>query len=315
MIVVEGADNVGKTTLVRALLELDPELHEIKRKRFHPDRSETIGTSYVECLLAEDRAHHGRGVADRLLASEYIYGQLFRGGSRVTPAERMAVQLLLISYGATVVHCDPPNSAILEAWGSREQLYDDPIRIADAYRRRMSAIFDPIPVTTFDWTVESPGELLEISCLEEERPPRLARWSQLPYGAGCLTPTYLLVGEAPSPRAVVPVPFASGPAGDFLAWSIESCGVSDALLDVYVTNASKGRPDDAEILAAEMKMLVGPRTVVIALGREAERALEPALIGCSPRALTRLPHPQFWRRFHWKRRHEYAAMLGREMMR
>lgn len=157
MIIVEGADNVGKSTLVKQLLEEDDRLHLLKRERFRVDRGETIGWSYFNMLVPPDGNYmrHAFGVADRLLASECIYGRLFRNGCRMTGREHEMIRSLLRGYGTIVVHCDAPDAVISRSWLDREQLYAiDPIPIAEAYRERLQTIFNPIDVIRYDWTAE-----------------------------------------------------------------------------------------------------------------------------------------------------------------
>ena len=153
MIIVEGADNVGKTTLVRQLREQDPELRLLKRKKFNPRKNETIGSSYIKALIPPDGNldRHGYSIADRMLASECIYGELFRGGCRMTEEEHESIHNLLDSYQALVVWCDAPDSAILRTWTNRGQLYDDPLVIARAYRTRIHEVFRR-PIIRYDWT-------------------------------------------------------------------------------------------------------------------------------------------------------------------
>ena len=161
MIIVEGPDNAGKSTLIRRLMEKDPNLKLLKRKRFRPDRGETIGSSYIQALIPPDGdfIRHGYSIADRLLASECIYGDLFRGGCRMTPEEHNTIHTLLDLYEAIVVHCDIPDDKLLETWGDRIQLYDNPLQIAHAYRERIGQIFRR-PIFVFDWTADNADEMV-----------------------------------------------------------------------------------------------------------------------------------------------------------
>jgi hypothetical protein len=154
MIIVEGGDNVGKSTLVKQLLALDARLHLLKRERFKPWRGETIGQSYLQALTppSGNPNDHAWALADRFFASECIYGRLFRDGCRMTAHQHFQLKALLISYNALVVFCDPPDSVIEHSWMQREQLYDSPLKIAHAYRRYLVELFYPLPVIRYDWT-------------------------------------------------------------------------------------------------------------------------------------------------------------------
>jgi hypothetical protein len=324
MIIVEGADNVGKSTLIKQLLELDPGLRVLHRDRFKPNQEETIATSYLRALIPADgdRVAHARGLADRFFASECIYGDLFRSGCRMTDGEHQAVRLMLNSYNALIVHCDPPDAAITKSWAEREQLYDhNPLLIANAYRERLASCFPGREIINYDYTSSTASHLIAHIIRKHnrklsERERELTWWSANPWGVGQLRrPRLILVGEAPSPRAKTPVPFSNGPAGDFLAWAISSAHdeIHWITEDTYITNAQKGTDRDAAILREEFAFLVNPYTTIIPLGRVAEdmvRYVEPQL-GVKPLAIMPIPipHPQFWRRFHYPRRDEYVAKL------
>jgi len=155
VIIVEGGDNTGKSTLVRTLIERDPSLRLLKRDKFHPGRGETIGTSYLDMLKPAngDFMQHLNSVADRCLASECIYGSLYRGGCRMTDAEHLQVQAMLHRFQALVIFCDPPDEAITADWAARPQLYDrNPLEIANAYRSQIGHIFEGLPIVRYDWT-------------------------------------------------------------------------------------------------------------------------------------------------------------------
>ena len=162
MIILEGPDNAGKSTLLTDLLALDPSLRVLKRQRFKPEMGETIGTSYMEALMPPEdgnRRAHANSVVDRFYASECIYGSLYRGGCRMTAREHYLIKIMLISYGAFVVYCNPGKEVILENWTAREQLYDGAVKIAEAYEQRLRRIFYPIPVIDYDW--RSPSAFLD----------------------------------------------------------------------------------------------------------------------------------------------------------
>lgn len=158
MIIVEGADNVGKSTLVQQLIELDPSLHVMHRPRYRPGQGETIADSYLRALSppADDYAMLAHSIADRFLASECIYGQLFRGGCRITRDQHMLIRGLLIQFNAMIVWCNPPDDAIKATWREREQLYSEAesLGIAHAYRALLPEVFRGFPVIRYDWTTE-----------------------------------------------------------------------------------------------------------------------------------------------------------------
>lgn len=323
MILIEGPDNAGKTTLVEQLLALDPALRVLHRDRFKPGQQETIGTSYINALLPKDgdRVVHSHGLMDRVFASEEIYGDLFRDGSRLSDGERLAVRNVFNSYGAIAVHVDAPDATIMATWKKRGQLYDDPLVIARAYRERFKTIFCTSDHVRYDWT--RPGAAAEredLVIMHQRAQLRMRReltwWSAVPYGIGKLSfPRVVLIGESPSPQARTSAPFANGPAGDFLAWTIEQAAERVWMLrhELYVTNAVKGTDRDAAILREELSFLIGQKTAVVALGVEADQLYQHVsqTLPRQPLAYTALPHPQFWRRFKYPERGQYVKQFIR----
>jgi uracil-DNA glycosylase len=326
MLIVEGGDNVGKSTLVKQLLELDPSLRMLHRQRFKPGGEETIGSSYLKALVPpdEDRLVHANSLADRLVASECIYGQLFRGGCRMSEGEHMAIRQALYAYGAIVVHCDPPDESITATWKDRDQLYDNALQIARVYRdpATLRGVFKGMHIWRYNWTAPDAASLRKTIITHhrrrmDEMRAALAWWSSMPYGSGnLLEAKVMIIGESPSPRAVTPFPFAHGPAGNFLAWTIDRAeqrtGVP-ILPHTYMTNAEKRSSalSDAALLRMEINF-VQP-TCVVALGREAAQLLTYVLPTTSPTPphVAELPHPMYWRRFMFKRRSEYVTKFLR----
>jgi uracil-DNA glycosylase len=324
MIIVEGPDNAGKSTLIQQLLDLDGSLRLLHRDKFDPKKGETIGSSYLRVLVGgvDDRVTHANSICDRFLASEEIYGKLFRGGSRLAPGERWAIRNLLLSYGAMVVHCDPGDRALRASWHEREQLYNQPLTIAKEYRKQMPLIFSGVPIHPYNYkafTAEHRRvELIALhrSYLAEQR-DALTWWGALPFGAGQLrSPNVVIIGEGLSPKAWTTVPFAHGPAGDFLAWALERAYRKldiAPLSGLYVTNADKGSERNAAMLRAELRFLMLPENaVIITLGKEAAelmRFVAPSVGEDLEAKIAELPHPQYWRRFHYGRKAEYVTML------
>jgi len=323
MIIVEGPDNGGKSTLIKQLIELDPGLRILKRKRFDRHKDQTIGTSYLQELIPEDgdRVAHGYAIADRFFASECIYGSLFRNGCRMTAAEHRAVRNMLMAYGTVLVFCRPPDDTITETWKERKQLYDrDPLVVAQEYDARLYSIFDGAAEVGFDydWTNELADGMRQTIVdthqqIQEERCAALTWWGANPYGIGQLVdPDVVFLGESASPRAKVPVPFVAGPAADFLSKSLLKVRKVIGHDQFYITNAEKGTDKDTAVLRHELTQL-GKVRAIVCLGKVAQEMYEyvqddlPS-VWERTKVIT-IPHPMYWRRFRWKERHQYAQML------
>lgn len=284
MIIVEGADNVGKSTLIKQLVEMQPSLRLLHRDRFRPDRGESIATSYLRALMPVDgdRLKHSNGIIDRMFASECIYGKLFRDGCSMSEAEHLAVRMMLHSYNAMIVHCDPGDEAIQATWKEREQLYDrDPLKIANAYREFLPTIFAGFPVLRYNWTdtdaIFFRKLIIERHQLFRATQPALSRWSAFPYGLGNIRRPRIIIVVESSHELHGPFPLMRSQAGALLAWAITQAEhrLGHALVPaIYLTTADKRSVNSTSLLREEIRQLSGPQsTVVIALGAEAEASL------------------------------------------
>jgi len=302
MIIVEGADNVGKTTLIKQLLSTDPSLRLLKRERFKPGKDQgSIAQTYLRALLPanRDRVRHANSIADRFFASECIYGELFRGGCRMSPGEHLAILQLLRSYHALVVYCAPPRETVLATWTKREQAYDNPGPIYDAYQQRIADIFPGLPIYLHDWTTDAAYGATSIVNMHRhhlhEATRALTWWGALPFGVGpLLAPTHLIVGE--SFASDTATPFTVGESGDFFARAF-------AKLPTYLTNRTYFTPLRKDVvgnvaaLREELAYLQPQRT--IALGRTAAEILRYLNV-----PFAEVPHPTGWFHFH------HADLIG-----
>src|SRR5690606_6562403 len=112
-----------------------------------------------------------------------------RDGCRLSEMEHLVLRAYLLSYGTLVVFCDPGNEKLLQSWNEREQLYQDPVAIMDAYRARLPIIFrDFAPVFRYDYTdealIQSARIISQHRQMMEYRKRLLSYWSAMPYGYG-----------------------------------------------------------------------------------------------------------------------------------
>lgn len=104
IIVIEGADSAGKTTLANHIRERFPNtryLHSTRRKdiwRYH------VGALRWACRESSDRLV----ILDRHWISELVYGPIFRGRPAYDEGAA-ALDRMLMSYGALYVICAPSN--------------------------------------------------------------------------------------------------------------------------------------------------------------------------------------------------------------
>lgn len=160
MILIEGTDNSGKTTLGEFLSkELDMELiHSIKPKsKEHAIRLNLDMFSQQEAIF--DRCN---------IIAELVYGPILRGKSIYEEDSWKWVGVLL-RHNPIIIYCRPPESEILN-FGEREQMggvIDNASELIRRYDQVMSSILCLYSASTIgcrhflfhDWTKHNSPEL------------------------------------------------------------------------------------------------------------------------------------------------------------
>ena len=114
LIVIEGCDGVGKTTLVEMLVEAlaNSESSLVVEHRGVPERS--VHDEYVGSI---DHYQAGQGadvVCDRWHWGELVYGPLYRGKSLLGRPGRKIVDDALITRGAIIVYMTQDRDTLYE---------------------------------------------------------------------------------------------------------------------------------------------------------------------------------------------------------
>jgi len=315
MIIVEGGDNVGKSTLVRQLIELDPKLRLLKRDRYKPGHGETIATSYVEALIPSDGdlLVHSHALADRLIASECIYGQLFRGGCRMSKAEHFILRMILLAYKTIVVLCDPGDEVIQRTWEEREQTHDgknpipleDGFKIIETYREEVPKIFSGLRIIRYNWTSPNAEQerlrIISEHLVEQEMNQRvLSKLSTFPGGMGePLDPKLIFIGQ---------FPFGSGmfdshtPEDNFFVSMLdraidEVVGKSSLKHQMYFTGSTRDPEKNGAALREELNFVMDNfKNVIVTLGPDCKNAFERLRTTIpNPRAVFHVPNPITWK--------------------
>ena len=147
VIVLDGCDGTGKTTLAEALRE---ELgYAVTHSGRTPDGIDLVGR--YRRLLAEP----GRIALDRSFISELVYGPLLYGRSRITPQTAVSLAQDVAQRGGTLVHLTGVPESIAARLRSRDGTAPpvDRIRaITDAFRAAFALLAEAAPVITADTT-------------------------------------------------------------------------------------------------------------------------------------------------------------------
>lgn len=302
LIVIEGLDRTGKSTLARYLaMQNHPTavLHYSKPER-HPL------FEYVEPLLAYDPCSPGNVVLDRGHLGESVWPKVFKRDSELDEPTRRWIELFLLSRGAVLVHAERDLQELIDACAAD----DEPIQgeqIVDANAHFRAALVETVlPQLPFCHSAPSRNlQILDIcsqAVLDQMRTALILRATS--EWVGNPRPQLLLVGDqgnlGPGRRADWPLPFVpfKGTSGHFL---FDELGVGDMWRYVSVVNSR--RPDGSREDLPRLHALMGyPR--VVTLGEKAHQIATDFGVEHG-----QVPHPQYVRRFERRRGRGYYAGL------
>lgn len=133
VILLEGCDGTGKTTLARALVREHDGVYI--HNRYHRD----VWPFFMATLRWAQRASQDRlVVVDRHWVSECVYARVYRGGS-AHPWDVRALARVWARLGALNVLCLPPVKAVIENHkrlkGERSEMYENVEHVAARYQR------------------------------------------------------------------------------------------------------------------------------------------------------------------------------------
>lgn len=151
MIVVVGADNTGKTTLVQKLKE-SFKLYEIPRYHTLPPTDYADWFRWVKSVLSGRRVDT---IVDRFFIDEFVYGPIKRGKIGLEGQKLLELEVMFSEERPLIILCDTAQENIEKTFFERDQ-YPDLSEIAAIREKFKEVLLEPwlaqCPVITFDYT-------------------------------------------------------------------------------------------------------------------------------------------------------------------
>jgi predicted ATPase len=284
LIILEGPDGAGKTTLAKELEKCGYVYvhHGVPTE----EEGKDLFAWRLKALL--DAREFQSVVFDRLHLSERIYGPVMRGASLHTELHEKLIERYLHAQGGQVVICLPPWRVVLNNWmkNQENEYVDSPQklkRIYDAYEKLQG------PYMCFDYTIYNVQAFAKgLTEIENYKLPDT--W------VGSPNARFLFVGERANGLPDLPFMEAKN-SSLYLHECIDAAGYQES--EIAFTNAYQA---DGSL----NNLLYNPYhpTTVIALGNVAHVALrdvQHALVA----------HPAYWKRFHANERQTYVDTLSK----
>lgn len=321
-IVLEGGDGTGKTVLAQHLEQ------KYGFRYVHCGPPTTEGLKFYMSGL---RRYEGPVVADRLHVGSFVYTTAFQRGPELSEQDNWLVDGFLRARGAVLVHCEPPVGAVAQnlARGPDSddaKIYERPEKQAEVRELFRTYFFGRVqlPWAKYDYALVRMERFAEGLVEHAYRLGRRAPAADVSAVGNTDDPKWVFVGDRPSEfdRVWKRFPTAAraarvgqridpgycwgnSPSGRYLYRCLVAAGLR--LADYCSFNAVQwdGRHLD-ELRAQDPDWFgrISDRADVVALGELA--AVELTEAGIPHRTV---PHPQFVRRFHYKRIFDYAALL------
>lgn len=294
LIILEGPDGAGKTTLARALAE-----HygaKLVRHDAQPERKEMF--PYFIRSLRDAAATRKPVIFDRCWLSEPIYGRVLRDGADRVGLHRRALNRVALGLNALLVICLPPLDTVLTNFRATR---DQQLPQRDEQVTQLHKLYSEQPwqeayafrTTAYDYTLggnvmDRLIEWIGHGAHARNEGPGIGRWAP--------REVTLMIGETPGERDAHDTrrfnwPFASDQGcSPWLSAQLERVGISER--ELYWVNAIRA---DGKWQGARFVEQLQPARIV-ALG-------EKARTWCLTQGLPHrhISHPQFWKRFYARR--------------
>lgn len=293
MIILEGVDKAGKTTLARRLSDM----YGIPIDKCGIPKGNPI-PGYIQAI----KDMSAPVIWDRFIYGEIPYSIVKKRTRYMQSFELDMLELMLATMPTLVVYVRPPRQVIQDRHSMEPDSYvskQEALMLYEEYDELTAQLNIPVFEYRGDQDFEALTEMIEKrECFDYTRWETYRIWKRdCAKGIGTLYPKYLFVGEQLNTNAKVQVQFWSI-AGEYLLRCLRRARID--LRECHFTNSFNF---EGGYIKKEDVAFLGPQ-VVVGMGAWAGKRLKDAKIQHNL-----IEHPGYWRRFHHEDSATYAEKL------
>ena len=280
IVIIEGADKTGKTTLAKKLAA------DLGWRYEHfgaPAKGSRAADQYLNYLKNLKRPT----IIDRFHIGETIYGKLLRGESQVNDQEMTVLNRWINKLNGMVVLMEPQLKEFEDRWavGKRHEDIDNSqaVSVFKMFSDKYTELIDQLEFKVMEDSETEYDVLKKIVKNKLNDYYRAKRYKLTGYGS--LQPSYIFVGDSLNENVTWSgMPFDGGKSSALLANSLFKANVLEKYC--YFVNSDTLTPQEMRWLT---KHELG---IVVALGNNASKKL--TILGYNH---DKIPHPSYWLRF------------------
>ncbi len=311
-IIIEGLDRSGKSTLAEIIAR------DFNFKLIHCSKPQT-NNPYQEYLQLFQEYEGQDVVFDRFYLGEYVYSNLYRDGCTISDFQFWVFDMLAKKNDALLIYSSTDAKTIYNRCvATNESLaefnYNNDINKAiELFNEIILKKSSLNPIFYDSAKCSAQTFVAHVQPLIERRTNTSFINSKLntidARSTGSRNAEIMIVGEQLRPKATLnEYPFSSGTSSEYLYSTLKESNLYKK--DIYLTNAFKPwLPNDdvaAEILKLEIQW-IKPKTIVFLGQKAADFATKYEIDDDSNKIM--IPHPSYWKRFHYEKLKEYAEMF------
>lgn len=238
MIIIEGPNGVGKSTLAKRLLEQLPEL------RYHKVAltMETVKHLDFKWYLKQTQLLRINYLVDRWHLGQIVYPQLYKDGRKpLAIEEQHLLERILMNLGVVLVYCDASTTFIKNVYQTRGEKWQTESEISpelELFRQAISTSILPVVHYSPEMSIKKQQQAINTIIYHYLKNNQASKRLSAYHGSGTCDGSIMLVGDRINLTEKLKLHAFSGATGSSL-YLHKTLSLTTFKRNVYLTNAYK----------------------------------------------------------------------------